>query len=100
MAPSIFFIRDFPIAAMLNPSRKSRFLEEFRKFCRIKKFSLENKKRSKIKNVFFIKIIKNVKNVLHLWNKSTLVSKLFFLAVQGSGALLSSNLEGALYKSP
>src|SRR6218665_1042082 len=31
---------------------------------------------------------------------STLVSKLFFLAVQGSGALLSSNLEGALYKSP
>src|SRR6218665_266604 len=29
---------------------------------------------------------------------STLVSKLFFLAVQGSGALLSSNLEGALYK--
>src|SRR6218665_47776 len=31
---------------------------------------------------------------------STLVSKLFFLAVQGLGALLSSNLEGALYKSP
>ena len=31
---------------------------------------------------------------------STLISKLFFLAVQGSGALLSSNLEGALYKSP
>src|SRR6218665_179394 len=31
---------------------------------------------------------------------STLVSKLFFLAVQGSGALLSSNLEGALYKFP
>src|SRR6218665_4026635 len=31
---------------------------------------------------------------------SALVSKLFFLAVQGSGALLSSNLEGALYKSP
>src|SRR6218665_562872 len=31
---------------------------------------------------------------------STLVSKLFFLAMQGSGALLSSNLEGALYKSP
>src|SRR6218665_1558278 len=31
---------------------------------------------------------------------STLASKLFFLAVQGSGALLSSNLEGALYKSP
>src|SRR6218665_2291335 len=31
---------------------------------------------------------------------STLVSKLFFLAVQGSGALLSSNPEGALYKSP
>src|SRR6218665_340403 len=31
---------------------------------------------------------------------STLVSKLFFLAAQGSGALLSSNLEGALYKSP
>ena len=31
---------------------------------------------------------------------NTLVSKLFFLAVQGSGALLSSNLEGALYKSP
>ena len=30
---------------------------------------------------------------------STLASKLFFLAVQGSGALLSSNLEGALYKS-
>src|SRR6218665_387827 len=30
---------------------------------------------------------------------STLVSKLFFLAAQGSGALLSSNLEGALYKS-
>src|SRR6218665_654870 len=30
----------------------------------------------------------------------TLASKLFFLAVQGSGALLSSNLEGALYKSP
>src|SRR6218665_2038992 len=31
---------------------------------------------------------------------STLASKLFFLAAQGSGALLSSNLEGALYKSP
>src|SRR6218665_3580813 len=31
---------------------------------------------------------------------STLVSKLFFLAAQGSRALLSSNLEGALYKSP
>src|SRR6218665_2320190 len=32
----------------------------------------------------------------------TLASKLFFLAVQGSGALLSrpSNLEEALYKSP
>jgi len=30
---------------------------------------------------------------------STLASKLFFLAVQGSGALLSSNLEEALYKS-
>ena len=30
---------------------------------------------------------------------STLVSKLFLLAVQGSGAILSSNLEGALYKS-
>jgi len=27
-------------------------------------------------------------------------SKLFSLAMQGSGALLSSNLEGALYKSP
>ena len=31
---------------------------------------------------------------------STLASKLFSLAVQGSGALLSSNFEGALYKSP
>src|SRR6218665_842618 len=31
---------------------------------------------------------------------STLDSKLFFLAVQGSGALLSSNLAGSLYKSP
>src|SRR6218665_1109218 len=31
---------------------------------------------------------------------STLASKLFSLAVQGSGALLISNLEGALYKSP
>src|SRR6218665_2387115 len=31
---------------------------------------------------------------------STLASKLFFLAVKGSGALLSSNLEGALCKSP
>jgi len=31
---------------------------------------------------------------------STLASKLFCLAVQGSGVLLSSNLEGALYKSP
>ena len=30
----------------------------------------------------------------------TLASKLFSLAVQGSGALMSSNLEGALYKSP
>src|SRR6218665_1661699 len=30
----------------------------------------------------------------------TLASKLFSLAVQGSGALLSSNLEGALCKSP
>src|SRR6218665_1248696 len=30
----------------------------------------------------------------------SLASKLFSLAVQGSGALLSSNLEGALYKSP
>ena len=31
---------------------------------------------------------------------STLLSKLFFLAVRGSGALLSSNVEKALYKSP
>src|SRR6218665_543451 len=31
---------------------------------------------------------------------STLASKLFFLAVQGSGALLSSNFEEALCKSP
>jgi len=31
---------------------------------------------------------------------STLASKLFFLAVQGSGALLSSYLEEVLYKSP
>src|SRR6218665_2631438 len=30
----------------------------------------------------------------------TIASKLFSLAVQESGALLSSNLEGALYKSP
>src|SRR6218665_1640827 len=30
----------------------------------------------------------------------TLASKLLSLAVQGSGALLSTNLEGALYKSP
>jgi len=30
----------------------------------------------------------------------TLASKLFSLAMQGSEALLSSNLEGALYKSP
>src|SRR6218665_3264759 len=30
----------------------------------------------------------------------TLASKLFSLAVQGSGVLLSSNLEGVLYKSP
>src|SRR6218665_3312709 len=30
----------------------------------------------------------------------TLASKLFSLAVQGSGALLSSNLEGVQYKSP
>ena len=29
---------------------------------------------------------------------STLASKLFLLAVQGSGALLSSNLEEPLYK--
>src|SRR6218665_230053 len=29
-----------------------------------------------------------------------LASKLFFLAVQGSGALLNSNLEEAIYKSP
>src|SRR6218665_2911778 len=35
-----------------------------------------------------------------LLTHSTLASKLVFLAVQGSGALLSSNLEGALYKSP
>src|SRR6218665_3450935 len=31
---------------------------------------------------------------------STLASKLFSLVVQGVGALLSSNLEGAQYKSP
>src|SRR6218665_3301833 len=30
----------------------------------------------------------------------TLASKLFSLAVQGSGALLSSNIEGVLYKTP
>src|SRR6218665_2642630 len=30
----------------------------------------------------------------------TLASKLLFLAMQGLGVLLSSNLEGALYKSP
>jgi len=30
----------------------------------------------------------------------TLAPKLFFVAVQGSGALLSSNLEETLYKSP
>src|SRR6218665_182938 len=39
-------------------------------------------------------------NVRYFLTHSTLVSKLFFLAVQGSGALLSSSLEGALYKSP
>ena len=38
--------------------------------------------------------------VVVVFAHSTLVSKLFFLAVQGLGALLSSNLEGALYKSP
>src|SRR6218665_1776500 len=31
---------------------------------------------------------------------STLAPKLFFVAVQGSGVLLSSNLEETLYKSP
>src|SRR6218665_3675412 len=63
---------------MLNPSLKSRFMEKFSRFSRIlaglvgyKNSPLENKKRSKnkktLKNAFFIKIIKNVKNVfLHL----------------------------------
>src|SRR6218665_965750 len=56
---------------MLNPSLKSRFMEEFNRFSRIlaslvgyKIYPLENKNVPKIKNVknaFFIKIINNVK---------------------------------------
>jgi len=44
-------------------------------------------------NVFTFDVIENLLLALHF----TLASKLFSLAVQGSGALLSSNLEGALY---
>ena len=62
---------------MLNPSLKSRFMEEFNRFSRIlaslvgyKIYPLENKNVPKIKNVknaFFIKIIKNVKNVFYIY---------------------------------
>jgi len=31
------FVREYPIAAMLNPSLKSRFISEFIRFSRIKK---------------------------------------------------------------
>src|SRR6218665_3465490 len=65
------------IAAMLNPSLKSRFMDKFNRFSRIlpglvryKISPLENKKRSKNKNVkkrVFIKIIKNVKNVFYIY---------------------------------
>jgi len=40
-------MREFPIAAMLNPSLKSRFVQEFSRFSRIKKMPVENKERSK-----------------------------------------------------
>jgi len=59
-------MREFLIDAMLNLSLKSRFLQEFSRFSSIlaglvgEKISpLENKKTfQKIKNAFFIKIIK------------------------------------------
>src|SRR6218665_3361474 len=55
---------------MLNPSHKSRYMQEFSRFSRIQISPLENKKRSKNKNlkkrVFYLNN-KNVKIVfLHL----------------------------------
>src|SRR6218665_2970904 len=66
------------ITAMLNPSLKSRFMEKFSRFSRIltglvgyKISPLENKKRSKNKNVkkrvFYKNNKKRKKRVLHLW---------------------------------
>src|SRR6218665_347113 len=44
--------------------------------------------------------LEQVGHANRLVSHSALASKLLFLAVQGLGALLSSNLEEALYKSP
>jgi len=69
------FIRECFIAAMLNPSLKSRFTQEFSMilevFVGLKVTPLKNKKRSKnkktLKNAFFIKIIKEAKNVFYIY---------------------------------
>src|SRR6218665_1008305 len=77
---------------MLNPSLKSRLMEKFNRFSRIlagligyKISPLENKKRSNnkktLKNAFFIKVIKNVKNVFYIYvNKYVRVDKLGVLS--------------------
>src|SRR6218665_1535274 len=62
---------------MLNPSLKSRYMEEFSRVSKIlasvvgyKIYPLENKNVPKIKNVknaFFIKIINNVKNIFYIY---------------------------------
>ena len=64
------FVREFFIAAMLNPSLRSRFMQEFNRFSRIlaglvgyKIYPLENKKKfqKNLKKRVFIKMINNVK---------------------------------------
>jgi len=44
-----FFVREFPIAVILNPSLKSRFTNEFSRFRELNILPLENKKT--LKNV-------------------------------------------------
>jgi len=73
-------MRECFIAAMLNPSLKSPFMQEFSRFSRIKDFAINKKTFPKIKktlkNIFFIKIIKNV---FYIYGISSL-SLTYFLA--------------------
>src|SRR6218665_1797637 len=88
-----FFVRESPIAIVLNPSLKSRFVSEFSGFSRIKKsWPPENKKRpknKKIKNAIFIEKIKHVKNVF------TSMPIVFQLDATVDGALVASEINRA-----